>query len=139
VDMLDLREINHNKKFIMNTWEYYRDFSKKIGDTVKIVGLGIIGTCFTILTTNNDIFSLIINHHRFLISLTLMLAILGILFDYLHTLIGYIDARYIYVNNLKLGGGRKFCIYMGLIFFWMKQIFIFVSASILIYLLYISF
>ena len=24
----------------MNTWEYYRDFSKKIGDTVKIVGLG---------------------------------------------------------------------------------------------------
>lgn len=64
--------------------------SQSVSDKIRYVAYGIIATNFTIITTKTDSLINGDNDTRKLIILSLTIAIIGLIFDYTHSLLSYI-------------------------------------------------
>ncbi len=111
-----------------------KDMSGRIGETSRFIGFGLVALVFTIYGSDNTLSSTIRQDSAFLLNVAGLLGCLAILSDYLQYVCGYFSAKdaisrtkeeHTYDDEAAVYKGREF-------FFWAKQLFAFVGATIVI-------
>jgi hypothetical protein len=78
-----------------NLKEDVKDTSKRIGETVRTIGLGLIGSIFLIFTSTDlsNYFNIVNTTNRNILFLVLICCLVALILDYLHALVGYLNSE----------------------------------------------
>jgi hypothetical protein len=117
----------------MSTLVNYQESSKKISEITRYVVYGILGVTFAILTLRIDYFKNEISDLRDFLVVTIIFCVFSLLFDYFNILMQYINSRHKYRNKKQDDEiGIKWIYYLGMVFFYTKQILMILASIILI-------
>lgn len=118
----------------MSNLSNYQESSRKISEITRYIVYGILGIAFAILTLRIDYFKDKISELRYFLLIAIILCVFSLLSDYLNILMQYMNSRYKYKSDIseeELGIKWIYC--LGIICFYVKQLFMILASVLLIF------
>ena len=121
--------------------ERRRDVTRRISETTRLIGFGLLATSYAIISDSGDFFVEMRANSPSLVRLMALAGVLAVFFDYLHYVLGYFtteraldrtDVPNVYNVEWSTYRLEHFC-------FWAKQLAALVGCGLLIFLVAQSF